>query len=194
MLKLRVNEIFYSLQGEGARAGAPSIFIRLQGCNLSCDFCDTDFSTGNELSLSKIFTKIKKFPAKQIIWTGGEPALQLNAEVVNYFKKKGYFQAIETNGTIQPPENLDWITLSPKVPEKILQKNFPNGVNEIKFVWSIKNKSIPKTKIITDYYFLQPESEGNKINTRNLAHCISLCLKNPGWRISPQLHKIWKIK
>lgn len=194
MQKLNVNEIFYSLQGEGARAGSPSIFIRLQDCNLSCKFCDTEFENGREMSLLNIYNKIKLYPCKWIIWTGGEPALQLTKEIINYFKRKKYFQAIETNGTLPIPNNLDWITLSPKVSEPKINMCFFKGVTELKLIIHKGQSKIPKPNIKAKYYFLQPQSKNDKINIENLKHCIKLCKENPLWRLSLQLHKIWKIK
>ena len=98
-MNLKVNEIFYSLQGEGGRQGEASIFIRLTGCNLACDFCDTDFEDGKEMSLNEILTIIQAYPCRWIIWTGGEPTLQLTDKVLVFFRREGYLQAIESNGT-----------------------------------------------------------------------------------------------
>lgn len=102
-MKLNVKEIFYSLQGEGGRTGEASIFIRLTKCNLSCDFCDTDFANGQDMEVGEILDAIKKYPCKWIIWTGGEPTIQLNNEILKYFRDEGYKQAIETNGTKKFP-------------------------------------------------------------------------------------------
>ena len=125
-----INEIFYSLQGEGVHMGKPSIFIRLSKCNLRCSFCDTEFDSGHEMSLEAIHEAIKQWPSRRIIWTGGEPTLQLTDEVVAYFKALGYHQSIETNGTRRPPRGLDYITCSPKKEAMgLLQRNFPEGAN-----------------------------------------------------------------
>ena len=107
-----VNEIFYSLQGEGLNMGRASIFIRLSKCNLSCSFCDTEYESGTEMSLEELRDHIAQWPCRRIIWTGGEPTLQLTEEVVAYFKALGYHQSIETNGTRRPPHGLDYITCS----------------------------------------------------------------------------------
>jgi organic radical activating enzyme len=88
-MNLNVNEIFYSLQGEGGRTGQASIFIRLAKCNLACSFCDTDFERGVKMSLEEVFKEIEKYNCKWIIWTGGEPALQLNDKIVAFFKERG---------------------------------------------------------------------------------------------------------
>lgn len=195
MSELKVNEIFYSLQGEGARAGEPSIFIRLSGCDLTCGFCDTEFTSGKEMAVVEIIEYCqKKFPkCFWIIWTGGEPALQLTKEIVQSFKQAGYSQAIETNGNHPVPDNLDFITLSPKVAEHILGKNFPKEVSEMRYVRHSGQMNVPETKIKAQHYFLSPMFDGDKVNKENLRHCISLCLKNPKWKLSIQLHKLLKI-
>lgn len=187
---MKVNEIFYSLQGEGARAGEPSIFIRLAECNLTCNFCDTEFNSYKEMSLEEIKTECLKYPSKWIIWTGGEPSLQLTHEIVEYFKE--WKQAIETNGTNKVPENLDWVCVSPKVAEHVLKRNFTK-VNELKYILHT-GKQIPKPVIESDNYYLSPMSDGDKINKENLNHCIKLCLENPVWKLTLQSHKIWGVK
>ncbi|MDD4192757.1 MAG: 7-carboxy-7-deazaguanine synthase QueE, partial [Mangrovibacterium sp.] len=131
-----MNEIFYSLQGEGSRAGTPNVFIRLSKCNLNCWFCDTEFESGAVYSLEQLAGEISQFPCKNIIWTGGEPALQLTEEIVGFFKDHGYYQAVETNGTKPLPANLDFVTCSPKqVTPAQLKRNFPDGVSEIKCIF-----------------------------------------------------------
>ena len=113
-MNLNVNEIFYSLQGEGGRTGQASIFIRLAKCNLACSFCDTDYERGVKMTLEEVLGEIEGWPCKWIVWTGGEPTLQLTDEVVAFFKERGYYQAIETNGTRRVPIGIDYITCSPK--------------------------------------------------------------------------------
>ena len=113
-MNLKVKEIFYSLQGEGGRQGEASIFVRLSGCNRNCDFCDTDFSGGEDLSCEQILLQIRKFPCQWIIWTGGEPTLQLTDECLFFFKQAGYRQAIERNGSNPLSSLLDYTVISPK--------------------------------------------------------------------------------
>ena len=86
---MKINEIFYSLQGEGARVGQPTVFIRLTGCDLSCGFCDTEFVSGKEITTDELLARVKQYPAKWITWTGGEPMLQLNEGVVSAFRDAG---------------------------------------------------------------------------------------------------------
>lgn len=199
-IKLNVTEIFYSLQGEGARAGSANVFIRLQGCKTkdacyaSGVRCDTEFESGREMTLSEIEQWIEEYApdAKSIIWTGGEPAQQLTEEIVGYFKEKGFYQAIETSGLLPVPKNLDWISLSPKVAEHVLKRNFPNGVSELRYVRHA-GQSIPEPAVRTVNFYLSPHSDGFSINSENLKHCIELCKQNPKWKLSLQQHKLWNI-
>ena len=199
-VNLNVNEIFYSLQGEGSRAGTPNVFIRLSKCNLNCWFCDTEFESGEICSLEQLAGEISQFPCKNIIWTGGEPALQLTEEIVGFFKDRGYYQAVETNGTKPLPANLDFVTCSPKqVTPAQLRRNFPDGVSEIKCIFDEGPEyaicELPPAK----YYFLSPvflgkEKERMDLDQNILQACIAYILKNPGWQLSVQQHKIWKIR
>lgn len=189
---LRVNEVFYSLQGEGARAGEASIFIRLSGCDLTCGFCDTEFESGKEFSVEELLAAIRVYPCHWIVWTGGEPALQLNETIVDFFHQHNYKQAIETNGGHAVPKNLDFITVSPKVAEHIVARHFSH-VTELKYVRHAGQPDVPRPSVTADYYWLSPLNDGQHINLVNLKHCISLCLQHPQWRLSVQQHKQWKV-
>jgi organic radical activating enzyme len=129
---------------------------------------------------------------KEITWTGGEPLDQLTNEITEFFKYKGFFQAVETSGIRKAPENLDFICVSPKVAEHIVAKNFPNGVNELRYVRH-KGQDIPQPSVNAIHYWVSPHSDGFTINTENLKHCIDLCIKNPQWKLSIQNHKLWNI-
>ena len=196
--KLKVSEIFYSLQGEGARAGTATIFIRLSGCKAknACYAagikCDTEFESGNEMELSEILDWCNKTGCKEITWTGGEPLDQLTEDIVSYFKKNGYFQAVETSGLHPAPEGIDFICVSPKVAEHVIKKNFPEGVTELRYVRH-SGQAIPEPSITAQHYWLSPHSDGWSINGENLAFCIKLCQSNPIWKLSIQQHKIWNI-
>lgn len=193
-MRLKVNEIFYSIQGEGIRSGFPSIFIRLTGCNLTCGFCDTEFESGREMSLEEILTEIKQFPCKDIVFTGGEPLLQLTEDMITAFKFEGYFICVETNGTVRPPKGLDHITLSPKIAEHTLEKNFAGiTIEEIKYIRHKGQKALPETKVKANHYFISPQSDGDKINSENLKHCINLIKESGQWKLTMQSHKIWKV-
>lgn len=199
-MKLKVSEIFYSLQGEGLRVGTPTVFIRLQGCKAknACFAmgikCDTEFESGKEMLLTDIESWIEKYgnTCKEITWTGGEPLDQLNEEIINYFKEKGFYQAVETSGLHPAPNGLDFICVSPKVAEHVIKKNFPNGVTELRYVRH-KGQSVPEPLISALHYWISPHSDGFTINTENLKHCINLCIENPKWKLSIQNHKVWNI-
>ena len=112
----KINEIFYSLQGEGFHAGTPAVFVRFSGCNLRCVFCDTQHQAGEKLSSQEIVDEVNKYPdAPLLVLTGGEPSLFIDEAFVAELKQKTHKTiAIETNGTRPLPSNLDWVTFSPK--------------------------------------------------------------------------------
>lgn len=196
MESLPINEIFYSLQGEGAQTGKAMIFIRLAGCNLHCSYCDTDFSVREILSLQQLLARIEQFPSTEILWTGGEPLLRLNGGIVQFFKKAGYRQSIETNGTIPTIEGLDYITCSPK-PEAFskLHINFPNGVDEWRFPFG---EGIPLPPEISNLppatnYYVSPIFDLHKAISQQqsaLLKCIAFVLEHPKWQMSVQTHKL----
>lgn len=194
--KLKVVEIFYSVQGEGANVGMPAIFIRLAHCNKDCWFCDTNWDTGAWMSMEDIIQTIAPYPCKNIIWTGGEPTLQLTDEVLEYFPT--YYHCIETNGTNPVPQRIDYISCSPKVSTDILRKNF-SFVNEFRYPLAAGDtlpalSELPKA----DNYFVSPifigkEQERFDISPENLAYCMAFVKANPLWRISIQMHKLLNI-
>jgi organic radical activating enzyme len=189
-MNLRVNEIFYSIQGEGARAGEPSIFIRLAGCDLACSFCDTEFESGKEISLVDLLNEIAPLPCKWIVWTGGEPMLQITYEIVEYFHAAGYKQAIESNGNHPIPETIDWRVVSPKVAEHVVKRHNPKGVDELRYVRHAGHQSVPAPAIKAKVYYLSPIFNGNTPDVANIKHCMNLALANPQWRLSLQIHKL----
>jgi len=199
-MNLKISEIFYSLQGEGARIGTPTVFIRLQGCKAknACYAagikCDTEFESGKEYSLEDILNWLNKNAkeCKEITWTGGEPLDQLTDEIVLFFKQKGYYQAIETSGLHKPVNGLDFICVSPKVAEHVIKKNFPDGVTELRYVRH-SGQDVPQPSITAKHYWISPHSDGFTINQDNLKHCIELCKQNPLWKLSVQTHKLWNI-
>ncbi|HHU42271.1 MAG TPA: radical SAM protein [Fermentimonas caenicola] len=193
-MNLNVNEIFYSLQGEGGRTGQASIFIRLAKCNLACSFCDTDFERGVKMSLEEVFKEIEKYNCKWIIWTGGEPALQLNDKIVAFFKERGYLQAIETNGTKRIPSGIDYITCSPKQNFEIVKELIPE-VDELRFPIQ-KGDPLPDISILpkTNRYLLSPIFDNDKVIQENVDYCISLIKDNPVWALSLQTHKLIGIR
>lgn len=193
-MKLNVNEIFYSLQGEGGRSGEASIFIRLTKCNLACSFCDTDFAEGQDMTITEILEVIKQYPCQWIIWTGGEPTIQLNDEILIEFQKAGYKQAIETNGTRRVPSLINYITCSPKQNYEKIKTLIPFA-NEIRIPVK-KGDTIPDISIFpkANNYFLSPIFDGSTINKENVDYCVEMIQKNPQWRLSLQIHKLINIE
>lgn len=171
------------------------MFVRLQGCDLACGFCDTEFKSGKDMTLDAIqgWCQVNAPHCPWIIWTGGEPTLQLTADVVAHFKDRGYQQAIETNGNHPVPAGLDWVCCSPKVAEHVLKRNFPNGVDELRYVRHSGQLGVPQPEITAKTYYLSPMFDGNNPNQENLKHCIKLCLENPKWSLSLQTHKLTRI-
>jgi 7-carboxy-7-deazaguanine synthase len=181
-MKYKINEIFYSIQGEGFYSGTAAIFIRFSGCNLKCDFCDTDHSQKMSLTKEQIFDEIKKYESKHIIFTGGEPTLQINKDLCLYLKEKGYFLSIESNGTNKVDSYIDWITISPKN-EDLAQKTG----NELKVVFeTIDLENL--TELNFNHFYIQPKSE------QNINEIIKYIKKNPIWKLSIQIQKILKVR
>ncbi len=190
-MNLNVKEIFYSLQGEGGRQGEASIFIRLTRCNLNCDFCDTDFEEGTDMNLGQIINLISKYPCKWIVWTGGEPTLQLTSEVLEVFHTEGYLQAIESNGHNKLSDLLDYKVISPK--GKIdYAKTINPEVDEVRLPIQ-KGENIPDIDLLptAKYYFLSPVFTSDKKTTQeNIDYCVEQILTKTHWRLSLQIHKL----
>lgn len=197
---MKISEIFYSLQGEGMRTGRPTIFIRLSGCKAknACYAlgirCDTEFESGKDYTNTELLNWIKQNAGdcKEITWTGGEPTDQLLVTDIAFFKARGFYQTIETSGLNPVPDGIDFISISPKVADHVIKKNFPDQVGEIRYVRH-KGQDIPEPSITAQYYYLSPHSDGFDINAENLKHCIDLCIANPKWSLSVQDHKLWKV-
>jgi len=193
-----VNELFYSLQGEGVRAGAPSFFLRLAKCNLACKVethgfdCDTEFESGRWMTLPEILDELRQLSAScdWIVLTGGEPALQVDSEMIDALHAAGYKLAIETNGSMELPEGIDWITVSPKVAEHAIRQR---KAHEVKYVRGY-GQAIPRTVVAAEHYLISPAFEGDRLDPRTLDWCVRLCKENPPWRLSVQQHKAWKVR
>jgi len=194
----RINEIFYSIQGEGMRAGSPSLFVRFQGCNLRCRQeshgfdCDTEFVSGTSWTSLEIVAYMKELaPAcPWVVLTGGEPAQQLDADLLEYLHRAGYTLAIETNGTVALPDGIDWITVSPKVAEHAIRQRI---ANEVKYVRGF-GQGIPRTVVKADHHLISPAFDGSDLDPKTLRWCIDLVKENPTWRLSVQQHKFWSIR
>lgn len=187
-----VNEIFYSLQGEGYFSGTPSLFIRFSGCNLKCGFCDTQHQHCTEMTEEDIVERARACKAQHVVITGGEPSLQLTESLVDKLHEIGKYVAVETNGTHLLPENVDWITLSPKdafvtgTQSKIVLKR----CNELKLVFTGAPLA-DYSMIDVAHYFLQPCDVGNEAKNKEiLEDTINYCLAHPQWHLSLQIHKL----
>lgn len=198
MKQYAVNEIFYSLQGEGVRAGTPNLFLRFAGCNLTCKQethgfdCDTEFVSSRRMTLEEIASDLRDLSpeCKWLILTGGEPALQVDKHLVDALHDLGYKLAIETNGSLALPESLDWITVSPKVAEHAIRQRTGS---EVKYVRGY-GQGIPKTVVEADHYVISPAFDGADLSRKTLDWCIRLVKENPPWRLSVQQHKLWSVR
>lgn len=194
---MKINEMFYSLQGEGRRAGEASVFIRLTGCDLACGFCDTEFESGKEMLPEEILETARAIApgCRWLVWTGGEPMLQLTEATTEFFRRHCYSQAIETNGNHPVPKSfkLDWVCVSPKVAEHVLAVNFPEGVDELRYVRHANHMAVPKPRIGAKHFYLSPQFKGNQPDPAAIDRCVQLCLENPDWKLSVQTHKLLKI-
>jgi 7-carboxy-7-deazaguanine synthase len=206
-----VKEIFYTLQGEGLRAGRPAVFCRFAGCNLwtgreedreraVCRFCDTDF-VGTDGTLGGKFAQAADLAARiaaqwpqgrehrYVVLTGGEPLLQVDTELVDALHREAFEIAVETNGTLPAPEGLDWICVSPKAGADWVQRRG----HELKLVYP-QPALMPETVGALDFehYLLQPMDGPQRLaNTRD---AIAYCQANPHWRLSVQTHKMLEIR
>lgn len=188
---MKINEIFYSLQGEGRFTGTPAIFLRTSGCNMRCPFCDTQHENFIEMSDEEIVSKVCQYPARHIVITGGEPTMQITPLLTTLLHEAGFFIQIETNGTLPIPSGaeIDWITCSPKGNDIHLQH-----INELK-VLSIPQYISKYADTEADEYRLQPLDSGDATeNKKNLNDTINYILENPKWNLSLQTHKIINIQ
>lgn len=211
MLTYAVKEIFYTLQGEGLRAGRPAVFCRFAGCNLwsgreedraqaVCRFCDTDFVGtdgtlgGKFLQAAELARRIaEQWPQGQghryVVLTGGEPLLQVDAALVEALHAEGFEIALETNGSLPAPEGIDWICVSPKAGAAWVQRRG----QELKLVFP--QEGLLPGQVDTagfDHCLLQPmDGPAQAANTRA---AVAYCQAHPQWRLSLQTHKILEIR
>lgn len=179
----KVNEIFYSLQGEGYYVGTPAVFLRLSGCNKCCDFCDTDHASGEDLTAEEIVKRIAAFPARHLVITGGEPTLQIDSDLLRAIKAEHFYVQVETNGSKAVPVEVDWVTCSPKEPPYEIDR-----VDELKIVYLGQDVEQIASLFNCPRLFLQPCSG------KNIASVIEYTLAHPRWRLSLQTHKLISIK
>jgi len=203
----QVKEIFYTLQGEGANAGRPAIFCRFAGCNLwsgveadrtraQCRFCDTDFvgtdgrgggkfASAADLVEAAIAASGDDAPPVLIVLTGGEPMLQVDKALIDALHDEGFEIAIETNGTLAVPRTIDWICVSPKAGQKLVQ----TSGDELKLVFP-QDGLVPDALVSLNFKhrFLQPMDGPDRAG--NTAAAVAYCKANPEWRLSLQTHKL----
>jgi 7-carboxy-7-deazaguanine synthase len=202
-----VKEIFYTLQGEGFHAGRAAVFCRFAGCNLwsgreqdrasaQCTFCDTDFVGTGGLNGGKYaddgslaYRIADLWPHhvtdhRLVVFTGGEPLLQLDEHLIRALHALGFKCSVETNGTLKAPNGIDWITVSPKGTAQVKLTR----ANELKLVFP-QPKALPEQfgHIQADHYFLQP-MDGDQ-REQNTQATVDYCKAHPKWRLSMQTHK-----
>ena len=209
-MSYRIKEIYFTQQGEGSNTGRDFVFVRFSGCNLwsgkeknrksaICQFCDTDFYgtdgiNGGVYSAKQLIEKIKSLWVSRddniaVVLTGGEPLLQVNDELVAALKQEQIYIAVETNGTLDAPDHIDWICMSPKANTEIKLKKG----HEIKVIFPQESLD-PEKFLLFDFseFYLQP-MDSNKYQ-ENLNATITYCQKNPKWKLSLQTHKILGIR
>jgi 7-carboxy-7-deazaguanine synthase (Cx14CxxC type) len=206
-----VKEIYYTLQGEGARAGRPAVFLRFAGCNLwsgrevhraeaVCRFCDTQFvgtdgpgggkfEAATELAeaVSRAWPNGRNTASPYVVCTGGEPLLQLDAAAIDALHEAGFEIGVESNGTLPAPVGIDWLCISPKGNAPVVQ----TSGNELKLVYPQEEAEAQPAKFVKmdfEQFFLQPLD--NPERQTNTEHAIRYCLSHPQWRLSLQTHKI----
>jgi 7-carboxy-7-deazaguanine synthase len=204
-----VKEIFYTLQGEGANSGRPAVFCRFAGCNLwtgreedrgdaVCRFCDTDFvgvdgpGGGKFPSAQSLAAAVSKAwpsevgdPTRFVVCTGGEPLLQLDRELIDALHHAGFEIAVETNGTIAPPEGIDWLCVSPKAEASLVVRRG----QELKLVYPQEGVDPEEfADLEFRHFFLQPMDGPDR--DANTAAALQYCLHHPRWRLSLQTHKL----
>ena len=191
--KYPIVEIFHSVQGEGFHTGVPHVFVRLGNCNLRCEWCDTDFLTYDEMSLTHIIEQILSFDCKRVIFTGGEPAMQDLSTIGSILKEYDFHLSIETNGTIPVDSIIDWICVSPKdqmYPNSVIRQRFGN---ELKVVYCGQDLSMyDELKSGFDHHYIQPlymENDSVESNGKSFQIVEDLVKRSPGWRLSLQTHK-----
>ena len=222
MRRYRVNNIFYSLQGEGRNTGRAAVFIRFAGCNLRCPFCDTEFDSYREMSAEEIIIEAETaiggktaghtFPL--VVLTGGEPTLQVDEAFVDLLHQQGYEVAMESNGTRPAPKNLDWLTVSPKNhgltrldlshDSTWLDMKLPN---EIKIVFDentnpeailselYRVEPWPESSRVESWLYLQPCDTGDAERNKAITQaCVEYIKQHPQWRLSLQTHKLIDIE
>lgn len=188
---MKVNEIFYSIQGEGHYTGIPAVFLRLSGCNLKCDFCDTQHISFTEMSEDDIISRVCAYPSRHIVITGGEPTLQLTASLAQKLHLAGFFIQIETNGSHLLPEDcqVDWITCSPKAAPVVI-----SPIDELKVVYWGQDISRWENMVVKEHRLQPLDTQESNRNHEILQMTLDYILKHPMWSLSLQTHKIINVR
>lgn len=191
----RVNELFYSLQGEGRWAGRAAIFVRFAQCNLRCPFCDTDFEDYREMTAREIIEAVSAFsPCKFIVLTGGEPTLQATPELIGQLHGQGCYVAMETNGTHPVPEGVDWVTCSPKTAFVDKASLHLKRADELKIIFDGIHP-VDTFGIEAQFYYVQPcDVRDPEKNAVILQSAIEFVKSHPEWQLSLQQHKLIHIR
>ena len=198
----RVNDIFYSLQGEGHNTGQAAVFVRFAGCNLRCPFCDTEFDSFREMTGEDIVTEMGRYPARFAVLTGGEPTLQVDEAFVDLLHQHGFEVAMESNGTRPAPTNLDWLTVSPKSLPPTPSRRKGRTPDELKVIFTSPEDVEQQSAWLPflregagGSLYLQPcdtgDAERNALITQR---CIDYIKEHPQWRLSLQTHKLANFK
>jgi organic radical activating enzyme len=186
---LKLVDLFYSIQGEGVHTGVPSIFIRLHGCNLSCAFCDEPLHKGayETFDFEAILERLKAYPAKRVVITGGEPSLYDLNGFIAFLQEQGYFVAVETNGYhFSNIQKANWVTYSPKDWDSIAKEGF----DEIKFVVAIGAAVEKILRFHSDKpMFIQPQNDTDTPDMQNVRFCLDFVKAHPQFIFSAQWHK-----
>lgn len=193
-MRLPVNEIFYSLQGEGMHTGSAAVFVRLSGCNLRCSFCDTDHSASTPMNVEEIVEEVNRYGAGIVVVTGGEPSLYDLTELAEAIHRTGRRVHVETNGTRPIKGDVDWITCSPKKdaqPPYSVDTSIAERASELKLVYTGQDESELNEiagRFTTKNRFLQPCSG------ENVKETVEVILRSPEWRLSLQTHRMIEIR
>ena len=193
MVHYPIVEIFHSVQGEAYHMGKPHVFVRFGNCNLRCEWCDTNFLEYEELELREIIDRVLSYNCERVVFTGGEPCLQDLDTIGKELKKHGLNLSVETNGTLDVPDVIDWICVSPK------DQLYPNSKisqrtgDELKVVYCGQDLSMyDDLKGGFTHLYLQPcyvDSMTVEENGKSFAMVEEIVKKNPAWRLSLQIHK-----
>ena len=202
-LQFNIVEIFQSLQGEGYNTGMPAIFIRFGKCNLACPWCDTDYQTYTAYSLSQILQQVSQLDAKNIIITGGEPSVVPNLELLlKALKQRGYFLTMETNGLQAVPEQIDFISVSPKARYADKYQHSPLiEADEVRIVVDGEIQTFCDfiaQKITAKHYFLSPCEQHQQFNLQETLTTLGQLNQRSDatvhWQLSLQTHKLVGIR